>query len=234
MFRFIVVLLLIVVFVLLFQTRSIKVKGNEYYGENSIISWLKKDKLSMNTVYLFWKYNYTDAEVPSVVEEMKLTFENPWTLVAHVKEKGKSGYVSFNDTNLYFDRKGTALFESKKTFTGVPYVEGLSFRCIESRDRKKDSGGRDSAFTLDLQKASKYLVKYSLTPDKLVYANEQSVVLYFGSVEVLIGNKEYEIRIAQIKPILEKLKEQYPDQAGVLHLENYEADSASINFTPQS
>ena len=99
MFRFIVVLLLLVIFVLLFQTRSIKVKGNEYYGENSIISWLEKDKLSMNTVYLFWKYNYTDAEVPSVVEEMKLTFENPWTLVAHVKEKGKSGYVSFNDTN---------------------------------------------------------------------------------------------------------------------------------------
>ena len=121
MFRFIVVLLLIVVFVLLFQTRSIKVKGNEYYGENSIISWLEKDKLSMNTVYLFWKYNYTDAEVPSVVEEMKLTFENPWTLVAHVKEKGKSGYVSFNDTNLYFDRKGTALFESKKTSTDPKY-----------------------------------------------------------------------------------------------------------------
>lgn len=71
----------------------------------------------------------------------------------------------------------------------------------------------ESAFTL-IAEASKYLVKYSLTPDKLVYANEQSVVLYFGSVEVLIGNKEYEIRIAQIKPILEKLKEQYPDQAG--------------------
>ena len=222
MFRFIVVLLLLVIFVLLFQTRSIKVKGNEYYGENSIISWLKKDKLSMNTVYLFWKYNYTDAEVPSVVEEMKLTFENPWTLVAHVKEKGKSGYVSFNDTNLYFDRKGTALFESKKTFDASKVEIG-----------KKIPVEDDSAFTL-IAEASKYLVKYSLTPDKLVYANEQSVVLYFGSVEVLIGNKEYEIRIAQIKPILEKLKEQYPDQAGVLHLENYEADSASINFTPQS
>ena len=45
---------------------------------------------------------------------MKLTFENPWTLVAHVKEKGKSGYVSFNDTNLYFDRKGTALLKARK------------------------------------------------------------------------------------------------------------------------
>ena len=212
MFRFIVVLLLLVIFVLLFQTRSIKVKGNEYYGENSIISWLEKDKLSMNTVYLFWKYNYTDAEVPSVVEEMKLTFENPWTLVAHVKEKGKSGYVSF---------------------TGVPYVEGLSFDASKVEIGKKIPVEDDSAFTL-IAEASKYLVKYSLTPDKLVYANEQSVVLYFGSVEVLIGNKEYEIRIAQIKPILEKLKAQYPDQAWVLHLENYEADSASINFTPQS
>ena len=127
MFRFIVILLLLVVFVLLFQTRSIKVKGNEYYGENSIISWLEKDKLSMNTVYLFWKYNYTDAEVPSVVEEMKLTLKIHGRLLRMSKEKGKSGYVSFNDTNLYFDRKGTALFESKKTFTGVPYVEGLSF-----------------------------------------------------------------------------------------------------------
>lgn len=87
----------------------------------------------------------------------------------------------------------------------------------------------DSAFTL-IAEASKYLVKYSLTPDKLVYANEQSVVLYFGSVEVLIGNKEYEIRIAQIKPILEKLKEQYPDQAGVLHLENYEADQHQLTL----
>ena len=150
-----------------------------------------------------------------------------------MKEKGKSGYVSFNDTNLYFDRKGTALFESKKTFTGVPYVEGLSFDASKVEIGKKIPVEDDSAFTL-IAEASKYLVKYSLTPDKLVYANEQSVVLYFGSVEVLIGNKEYEIRIAQIKPILEKLKEQYPDQAGVLHLENYEADSASINFTLQS
>lgn len=233
MFRFIVVLLLLAVFVLLFQTRSIKVKGNEYYGENSIISWLKKDKLSVNTVYLFWKYNYTDAEVPSVVEGMQLTFENPWTLVVQVKEKEKSGYVSFNDTNLYFDRKGTALFESKKTFTGVPYVEGLSFDTSKVEIGKKIPVEDDSAFTL-IAEASKYLVKYSLTPDKLVYENEQSVVLYFGTVEVLLGNKEYELRIAQIKPILEKLKEQYPDQAGVLHLENYEADSASINFTPQS
>ena len=112
-------------------------------------------------------------------------------------------------------------------------MEGLSFDASKVEIGKKIPVEDDSAFTL-IAEASKYLVKYSLTPDKLVYANEQSVVLYFGSVEVLLGNKEYEIRIAQIKPILEKLKEQYPDQAGVLHLENYEADSASINFTPQS
>ena len=92
-------------------------------------------------------------------------------------------------------------------------MEGLSFDASKVEIGKKIPVEDDSAFTL-IAEASKYLVKYSLTPDKLVYANEQSVVLYFGSVEVLIGNKEYEIRIAQIKPILEKLKEQYRIRRG--------------------
>ena len=81
---------------------------------------------------------------------MKLTFENPWTLVAHVKEKGKSGYVPFNDTNLYFDRKGTALFESKKTFTGVPYDgKVLSFDASKVEIGKKIPVEDESAFTLN-------------------------------------------------------------------------------------
>lgn len=229
-----VIILAIVVFGLLFQTRSIKVKGNEYYGENSIVSWMEKDKLSVNTLYLFWKYNHTNAELPSVVESLKVTFQNPWTLVADVKEKEKAGYVSFDDTNLYFDGKGIALFESEKTFEGVPYVEGLSFDSSKVKIGKKIPVEDGSAFSL-IAEASKYLIKYSLTPDKLVYGDSQSdVELYFGSVEVLLGNTDYEIRIAQIKPILAKLAEQYPDQAGVLHLENYQVDSNSINFTPQA
>lgn len=231
---FLVIILAFLIFIALFQTRSIKVRGNEYYGENTIVSWVEKDKLSMNTLYLFYKYNYTDAKLPSIVDSLKFTFENPWTLVANVKEKEKAGYISYDNTNLYFDQKGIALFESEKTFEGVPYVEGLSYDESEIKIGKKLPVGDDSVFAL-IAEASKYLGKYAITPDKLVCGDAQSdVVLYFGSVEVLLGKTDYEIRIAQIGPILEKLKEQYPDQAGVLHLENYTSTSRSINFTPQA
>ena len=38
--------------------------------------------------------------------------------------------------------------------------------------------------------------------------------------------------LAQVAPILEKLTELYPGKAGMLHLENYDAESESIPFVP--
>ena len=36
----------------------------------------------------------------------------------------------------------------------------------------------------------------------------------------------------RVEPILKKLTELYPGKAGVLHLENYDAESESIPFVP--
>ena len=54
--------------------------------------------------------------------------------------------------------------------------------------------------------------------------------VYFGIVEVLLGSGNYEEKIQQVPPILEKLAELYPDTAGTLHLENYDPESESIRF----
>ena len=56
--------------------------------------------------------------------------------------------------------------------------------------------------------------------------------IYFGIVEVLLGDRDYEVKLQQIPPILEKLAELYPETAGTLHLENYNADSDNIRFVP--
>ena len=74
-------------------------------------------------------------------------------LVAHVKEKGNP-VMFLSMIQFIFDRKGTALFESKKTFTGVPYVEGLSFDASKVEIGKKIPVEDDSAFTL-IAEASK-------------------------------------------------------------------------------
>ena len=49
---------------------------------------------------------------------------------------------------------------------------------------------------------------------------------------VLLGNGDYDVKLQQVPPILEKLAELYPDTAGTLHLENYDSDSESISFVP--
>ena len=62
------VILLAVIAVFGFRKRSVEVEGNEYYSANSITAWIENDELSVNSLYLLLKYNFTEAELPSAVE----------------------------------------------------------------------------------------------------------------------------------------------------------------------
>ena len=42
-----------------FRVRSVEVEGNEYYSDNSIISWINKDDLAVNCLYILIYYNMT-------------------------------------------------------------------------------------------------------------------------------------------------------------------------------
>lgn len=216
--------------ILLFRTRTIEVEGNSYYGENTITSWIQNDRLSINTLYILIKYNLTDADLPSGVDHMEISLKNPWTVHVQVEEKDMAGYVDYNGAYLYFDREGTAVLRTKKVIEGVPYIEGLAF------DASKVTMGsgmpvEDDSIFERLVEVSKNLKKYSLTPDR-ISCIDGDIQLYFGVVEVLLGSGDYEEKLEQAGPILEKLAELYPETAGTLHLENYGADSESIRFVP--
>ena len=235
------VLKLLVMFILvgvlvffLFQTRKVQVKGNEYYGDSSMKSWIQNDKYAVNTLYIFAKYNYTDAALPSAVESMKISLKNPWTVVATVTEKQMYGYVQISDEErLYFDQNGMAALQAKKEIDGVPLIEGLELDVTKVKMEKVLPVSDKSIFK-KIVEAAKYLNKYQLTPDRLVCGTDgKSLVLYFGKVQVLIGESSYEERLAQISPILAALQEKDADAEGTLHLENYEEGSSSIRFVPK-
>ena len=78
---------------------------------------------------------------------------------------------------------------------------------------------------------SVYLAKYNLAPDRVVCV-DSGIAVYFGGVEVLLGEENYEARLAQVDPILEKIAEQYPGASGTLHLENYSDSSSAVRFVP--
>ena len=88
----------------------------------------------------------------------------------------------------------------------------------------------DSIFE-KIVEVSKNLKKYNLTPDRMGCA-DGDVQICFGIVQVNLGSGNYEEKLQQVDPILKKLTELYPEKAGVLHLENYDAESESIPFVP--
>ena len=115
---------------------------------------------------------------------------------------------------------------------GVPYIEGMEI------DSKKVELGKtipvkDEKVFEEISELSFLLEKHGLVHDKITCSGTD-MTLYFGVVCVQLGDSEFEVRVAQIAPILSKLSEQYPGQGGVLHLENYEASDSSIRFVPQA
>lgn len=216
--------------VVLFRTRTVEVEGNSIYSENTIATWVRKDKLSVNTLYLLVKYNFLDSELPVGVEQMDVSLKNPWTVHVKVEEKELAGYVDCSGTYLYFDQNGIAVLKTKKQIEDAPYIEGLTFDESDVEIGKTLPVEDDSIFG-KIVDASRYLKKYSLAPDRISCV-EGDVRLYFGIVEVLLGDGGYEEKLQQVEPILDKLAELYPKTAGTLHLENYDSASDAISFVP--
>ena len=216
--------------VVLFRTRTVEVEGNSIYSENTIATWVQKDKLSVNTLYLLVKYNFLDSELPVGVEQMDVSLKNPWTVHVKVEEKELAGYVDCSGTYLHFDQNGIAVLKTKKQIEDAPYIEGLTFDESDVEIGKTLPVEDDSIFG-KIVDASRYLKKYSLAPDRISCV-EGDVRLYFGIVEVLLGDGGYEEKLQQVEPILDKLAELYPKTAGTLHLENYDSASDAISFVP--
>ena len=213
-----------------FRVRSFEVEGNVYYGENSIITWIQNDDLAVNSLYILAKYNFMNPEVPSAVDRMEISLRNPWTVHVQVKEKNMIGYVDYDGAYLYFDHEGTALVRTKKVVEGVPYIEGLNFDA-SGVQLGESLPVEDTGIFEKIVEVSRGLDKYELTPDRLA-CTDGGIQISFGVVKVLLGEENYDERLAQIEPILEKLNENYPDTAGTLHLENYDAASENIPFVP--
>lgn len=224
------VMLLAGIVILLFQTKTVLVEGNVYYGDNTVVSWIREDELSVNTLYIYLKYNLTDASLPSGVESIRISLDNPWTVRAKVSEKEMAGYVDIDGSYLYFDRSGVVALRTGKLIEGVPHVEGLTFDASKVAIGEGLPVEDDSIFSRIVDVSGR-LEKYSLAPDRLI-CTDGHITLYFGIVEVLLGTENYDERLAQVSPILSELGTRYPETAGTLHLENYDGSSPSVRFVP--
>ena len=114
----------------------------------------------------------------------------------------------------------------------MPYIEG-----IELEEEKVKIGKsipvKEKKIFEEISEITLILNEKELTPDKIVCENDH-LTLHFGNVRVQLGSGNFADKLSQVPPILSKLQEQYADQPGVLHLENYTSADASVRFVPDS
>lgn len=207
---------------LLFYVQRIEVTGNEYTSSEEIVNVVEEDQGSFNSIYLLWKYHFTDYKKPDSIQDMQVSLKAPWIVQVKVKEKPILGYAVAEKSYLYFDSSGEVVLESSALLEGVPAVEGLEVGDASVGDSL--SKGKERLFK-ELTELKEDMEKFELSSDRIVCDGKQ-IYTYFGDVCVALGSSITTEKVSQISPILEKLG----GQKGTLHLEYFADENDVITF----
>ena len=215
--------IIVIGFGLLFYVQKIEVSGNDYTENEMITESMQKDTLSFNSVYLLVKYRFLKHDTPKSLDSMKVSLKSPWTV--KVKEKTIIGYLDEGSEYAYFDKDGKIVHKSTELRDGVPGIEGIDAGSTKLYQKIKVKSHKLQQAILNVAVEVK---NYNLTPDRIVYEDD-GINLYFGAICVQLGTDITTEKMAQISPIIAKLK----GKSGVLHLEYYENDSNVITFSEE-
>ena len=207
---------------LLTYVQKIKVTETKFSTDSQIVSLVKEDPFTVNSIYAVLKDKAGSYAIPQYLEDMKVSFDMPWGLQVKVKEKQVAAGILTNNAYVYFAEDGTILSKGTEVLDDVAVIEGAKtkkivlYENIELKDKKLFS------YIISI---SEELKKNELTPERVVWEDD-SMNLYFEEICVQLGKMNYDEKIVQIPPILEKLE----GKQGVLHLEHYNEMSTSVSF----
>lgn len=224
-----VIAILLGVFYYLASTYTIKnvyVEGNLHYTKEEIKEIVMEGPFGNNSIYLSVKYRNTGIENVPFVDVMDVEVLSPDTIKIIVYEKALAGYIEFMDNYLYFDKDGYVVENSNIITEGVPLITGFDFSYVIMGEKLPVENEIVFKNIMDI---TKLLSKYELSSDKIFFASESDITVFFGNIRVALGNtKNLEEKIMNLPQFLSSLA----GKSGTLNLENYGEGSGAANFMP--
>lgn len=215
-------------FLLTHTVKTVYVEGNVHYTKEEIQDMVMEGPLGNNSFYL--SLQYADKQITDIpfIASMSVEVLSPDTVKIKVFEKTLAGYVVYLDRYLYFDNEGTVVEISGIKTEGVPQITGLSF---DHAVLNKPLPVEDAAVFGKILTITKTLTKYSLSADRIYFDAKEEVTLYFGSVKVVFGDDSLlDEKIMLLQSLLPKLE----GKSGTLNLQNYDENTGSIPFKPDT
>lgn len=209
----------------IFSITQVEVEGNERYTKEEIEELIIESRYDHNSLYLYWKYNYTDTKPIPFIDTVEVAVLSPHKVKITVYEKDVVGYIEYLESYMYFDKDGIMVESSVRKMEGVPLITGLNFDHLVLYEELPVQDKQVFKSILDL---TQLLRKHQLTPDKINFDKNLNTTLYFDKIKVLLGEDkntdEKIVRLRYLFPELEGLE-------GSLYMENYnEEDSKNITF----
>ena len=207
-----------------YTVTNIYVNGNTHYTNEEIIDKVITDNLSRNSLYLSMKYRNKSIENIPFVEKMDVDIISPDTIRINVYEKSIAGYISYLGHYMYFDRDGIVVESSLERSDDVPQVLGLDFNYVILYEKLPVYNENVFSEILDI---TQLLDKYELNADKIFFDNDYNLYLYFGGVEVSLGDSNYiDEKIIQLQYILPNLD----GKNGILEMKDFDEDTKNVTF----
>lgn len=207
---------------LLTHVQTIHVTGTKNSQKSEIISWLKKDPLSSNSIYAWIKFKTGSYNLPVYLKDVKLSLSAPWELKLRVTEKEIVGGLVDKGDYVYFDDEGMVLQKTTERKEHIWLVEGIEVERSKKYEVLQTDDEKVLQYFINL---GKQVEKHQLHPDRIVW-EEESMNLYFEQVCVNLGKSNYAEKVVQLVAVLENLE----GKNGTLHLEHYNSDSKYFSF----
>ncbi len=218
------VLIFILVFFVGFRVTKVKVKGNDFYSDKEIKRMVLDAPIAKNTILAMMIKTEEKTKDAQLIEKVTLKREGMNTLVVQVKEKKIIGYFDYQGQYANFDRQGIVQIFTEEPIENVPYIEGLDVKEVKQGEKLQ---GINTKKLNSILSVGKMLEKTEQKPDKLVFNDMKQLVLYYGEIEVRLGNDEnMDEKMNRLVGILPQLE----GMSGILHLENITEDTQAVVF----
>lgn len=226
---FIILLLLILLALLAYRGCTLEkaeVEGTKLYPEETIRQWVLNDDYSWNTLYVYLKYKFKEAEEMPFLQEPVVTMKSPHILHIQVKEKDILGYLYIPAVgqNAYFDKDGIVVETSSEKKEEIMEVTGLE--CKKAKLHEKIPM-KDKSMLKSMLELTKGLKSYKMLPDAVHYDEFSNIVLKYDQVSVNFGTTR------DMKAKLETLSVIFPEvkgMSGTIHMENWSEDNTDVPF----
>lgn len=219
-----VLLIFVLVFFLGFRVTSVQVEGNSFYTDDEIKNMVTNVPLAKNAILAGFINTEKSTKDAAMIDSIKISRINRNTLLLQVEEKQIIGYIEYQGQCLNFDRQGIIQIITDEPMENVPKIEGIDVK--EAVQGERLSGISRTKLNTILS-VGKMLEKMENKPDRLEFNDLNQLVMYYGDIEVRLGDDEnMDEKINRLVGILPELE----GMSGILHLENTTEDSESVVF----